>query len=343
MSVTSELAKASSKTSLWLAEHFDLSKPLAILLQQTALFPPAIKPAPKYPYPYPWATVGHAVELRMDQAMGLNYADTPAPYGIGGATRELGVHDALDVLWREMRQERNTSRSNAWVLFYAGVFEGFFYGGVPVKWEKQHYKAWQHLATSPEWMKFRSDSHRRGAPTPMVRDHPCVLDLAELFPLNERVVDDIIAVTDATLSSRSWAEVMAQKGDLNARPLFSGGKWINGADGDFIIKHRLYDVKTTIDPARLLPSGLAQLLCYVALDSENRYQIDEMALYFPRQHGATAIISLEEVLKHSAFRTPAEMRRSIRTLLEPPLSPEIAARQEALRLRKERLLRPSVG
>ena len=314
MSLSSELKNPSSHISTWVAQNFDLTVPLSELLVQTKTFAPTIRPT-QHP-PYPWATVGHAVELRMNQAMGLSYKDTPAPYGIGGKVRQLGLHDALNVLWTEFSREKDTSAANAWLLFYAGLFEGFYYGGIPPHWEDHYFEAWRLLETSSDWMLFHF-AVQQDAASLRLRDHPCLLDLPSIFPLDAHITSDIVRVADATLTSESWAELMAESGDICACPVFTGSAWVNGADGDFVVNHRLYDVKTTLDPRRVLPPGLVQLLCYAALDTDNEYEIEDLILYFPRQSGSVARVSLDTVLEYSAFANAAEMRRSLAALLAP--------------------------
>jgi hypothetical protein len=58
---------------------------------------------------------------------------------------------------------------------------------------------------------------------------------------------------------------------------------IGGAYGDLIIGRCLIDIKTTVQPFAKLTDGIYQLLGYVLLDSENKYSLQEVAIYFSRQ------------------------------------------------------------
>jgi len=79
---------------------------------------------------------------------------------------------------------------------------------------------------------------------------------------------------------RECGELLAREHVLN--PTFAGSGLIGGADADFIVERCLVEVKTTIDP--VLRSLLVyQLLGYVLLDFDNRFRLDEVAVYMSRQ------------------------------------------------------------
>ncbi len=59
------------------------------------------------------------------------------------------------------------------------------------------------------------------------------------------------------------------------------------------------------------------MVSYIALDSQDRFGIDEIAILLPRQYGKVARVSLREVLGHSTFRTRQEMQGSARVALGP--------------------------
>lgn len=84
----------------------------------------------------------------------------------------------------------------------------------------------------------------------------------------------------------SWAffrecrELLAREHVLN--PRFAGSSLIGGADADFVVERCLVEVKTTIKP--VLRSLLVyQMLGYVLLDFDDRFSLDEVAVYMSRQ------------------------------------------------------------
>jgi hypothetical protein len=93
-------------------------------------------------------------------------------------------------------------------------------------------------------------------------------------------------------------------------PVFRGGKWVGGADGDFLVGGTLFEIKTTINPGNLLQATVRQLIGYVALDADDQYEIDELAVLLPRQGGADLELPLERVLELSKFDHRHEMQLS---------------------------------
>ena len=66
-------------------------------------------------------------------------------------------------------------------------------------------------------------------------------------------------------------------------PVFAGSGVIGGADADLIIDHRLYDIKTTINPRKNFPAHLRQLIGYALLDWDDKYALTDVGFYFSRQ------------------------------------------------------------
>lgn len=68
---------------------------------------------------------------------------------------------------------------------------------------------------------------------------------------------------------------------LILNPTFAGSQDVGGADADLIVGTCLVDIKTTIDPA-IKSDYLHQLLGYVLLDYNDKYAIDEVAVFSAR-------------------------------------------------------------
>lgn len=317
MSITRELSNPQSKASRWLAANFELDA-VAVLLGTRVGSTETIRPT-YYLKDYPWSTVGHAVEFRLRQIRDTPYFATTA--SLARVSNSPSVtrlfHDALALLWDAHQQDTLTSRENAWVMYSAGISEGIYRSGhtegfVPVE------RVLGELAPLPDWQAFAQEiALARSGKIAGVEpgDHPCVQVLAELLPVSEDVLDDIARVSDTAATSEGWAQIT--RGTFIDNPVFTGAKWVGGADGDFIVDHTLYDIKCTIHPERLWLGALAQMVSYVALDSQDQFGIDEIGILLPRQHGGIARVSLGEIFAHSTFRTRQEMQRSARKALEP--------------------------
>ena len=102
-------------------------------------------------------------------------------------------------------------------------------------------------------------------------------DLLGLCP--ELAVRDIAALNAAFVSSQ--AHLLTQEVVLN--PHFGGAAPIGG-DGDLIVERCYIDIKATTEPKKPSPSQWPwELLGYVLLDIDGRYQINSVGLYLARQ------------------------------------------------------------
>ncbi|MDA8271947.1 MAG: hypothetical protein M0Z39_11220 [Actinomycetota bacterium] len=314
MSITSELTNPESAASLWLAENFDLDPAISALTAQ-AEGVATIRPSGTLK-DYPWATVGHAVEFRLRQSCGVAYYKTTAPLGNEHLFQGYMLNDALAVLWDEHETEQWTSKENAWVLCFAGLSEGRFRSR-----RKEGFKCYEdalvELGRLHDWKMFgvEMDLLRQGkVESVSAKEHACLGLLMELMPVADAVLSDVAAVSDAAIASDGFQK-MKLSGSFIDNPVFSGGKWVGGADGDFIFGRTLYDVKTTIRPENLWPSAVRQVISYMALDAIDEYRIEELAVFLPRQHGLVAKVSLGEILEHSTFSSRVKMQESLRRAL----------------------------
>lgn len=320
MPITRELKYPHSAASRWLSTNFDLNEAVVWLNSQVKECV-TIRPE-GHLKDYPWSTVGHAVELGLDQALGINYYETPGPVVPSQLAWDAGLYDAVALIWDEGTQQAITTPEKAWMLYFAGVFEGLVYGGGYDQFEDRYRGELSLMMTSSDWEHFRvqmrqlRQGYRMGVDS---KDHPCIAQLPELLPVAQKVLGDIMRVCDAMLSSTSYFELI-QSGSLINWPIFSGGAWVGGADGDFIVEHTLFDVKATIHPERLWVDALRQMIAYISLDTQDEFGLDEIAIFLPRQHGAVARIPLDMILSHSTFQSRWEMQMSMQMALDPMLA-----------------------
>ncbi len=316
MSITSELKNPRSAASLWLDANFDLDAVAAGLGPQVD-GADTIRPEGNLK-DYPWSTVGSAVEFRLRQACGVDYYRTTAAFGNLGRMSNGIFHDALAMLWDNHQAEEATSRTNAWVLYFAGVCEGIYRSGRGGELAR-YGEALSAMERSDAWARFgiQMDQLREGVLKSVDSGrHPCVGQLTEMMAVPEAVLDDIARVSDAAIASANFQAIQQSTAFIDD-PAFAGGAWVGGADGDFIVGHTLFDVKTTTHPERLWRDAIRQLVSYVALDADDSHGIEEVAILLPRQRGAVARVGLDEILEHSGFESRAEMQASARRALDP--------------------------
>lgn len=121
----------------------------------------------------------------------------------------------------------------------------------------------------------------RGAPAPQeLRSvNWSSLTAEQLTSLPEQIwIDDLVQMSWRFAERRSdWFNQQAI-----CNPLFDGGDDVQGADGDLILGHTLLDFKTTIRFA-WDRNSLYQIIAYALLDYDDRYALDSIGFYLPRQ------------------------------------------------------------
>ncbi|MHB1733000.1 MAG: hypothetical protein ACYCU8_06040 [Ferrimicrobium acidiphilum] len=317
MSITRELKNSQSKASKWLAANFELDA-LSVLLGAQVDATDAIRPT-GFLKDYPWSVVGHAVEFRLRQMRDTPYFATTASVAPVSSSANITrlFHDALGLLWDEHQSETCTSRENAWVMYFAGIAEGIYRSGRTEDFASAE-RVLRELAHSATWQAVMAEmeSLRRGRIAGVdPKNHPCLHTLPLLLPVSDDVLDDIARTSDAAIANDAWSQIT--DGNFIDNPAFAGAVWVGGADGDFIVDRTLFDVKCTIHPEKLWLGALRQMIAYVALDSHDQFEIDALAVFLPRQHGAVARAGLDEILAYSTFSTRQDMQRSLRAVLHP--------------------------
>jgi hypothetical protein len=123
---------------------------------------------------------------------------------------------------------------------------------------------------------------------------------------------DIVALTSQAVTT--FADSFTKP--FVANPTFAGSADARGADADFILDGCLIDIKTTTRKG--LPcENIYQLLGYVVLDYDNRYNIDSVGFYLSR---VPVLITwrVEEVFAvvSASKETVDSMRQAVRGLLQ---------------------------
>lgn len=138
---------------------------------------------------------------------------------------------------------------------------------------------------------FRAGLH---AKSPLILPSPKTTVNELLATSEDHWVDDLCTLSWAFYDEHS--DLFSQRTTLN--PTFDGSRDVGGADADLIIDGCLIDIKTTINP-KLSANWLYQLLGYVLLDYNNRYEIEQVGIYFARQQKLIQW-SLESLLRDLA-------------------------------------------
>jgi hypothetical protein len=312
MSLTRELKDPESQISRWVDTNFDIPAIIQVLTPQIESLA-AIMPPGKLAN-YPWSTVGNAVEFRLRQSCEVDYYATSASLAMA---EELSVfHDVLAVLWDKYKDDPWTRAENAWVVYFAGVLEGIYRSGNANELAK-YTDALSRIQSSNDSVDFVTDMKklRSGELSGIDADnYPILTEMINRMPVGSEVVDDIIQVSDAAMGSANF-EVIRHSPLFVDNPVFSGGKWVGGADGDFLVGNTLFEVKTTVKPWNLLQSTVRQLIGYVALDTDDQYQIDEVVIFLPRQGGAELTLAMEQVFEVSKFDHRHQVQSSVKDAL----------------------------
>ena len=312
MSLTRELKDPESQISRWVDTNFDIPAIIQVLTPQIESLA-AIMPPGKLAN-YPWSTVGNAVEFRLRQSCEVDYYATSASMAM---SEELSVfHDVLAVLWDKYKDDLWTRAENAWVVYFAGVLEGIYRSGNANELAK-YTDALSRIQSSNDLVDFTSDMKKLRSEEIFGIDadnYPVLTEMMSRMPVGSEVLDDIIQVSDAAMGSANF-EVIRHSPLFVDNPVLRGGKWVGGADGDLLLGNTLFEIKTTVRPAQLLSPTIRQLIGYVALDADDQYQIDELAIFLPRQGGAVLTLALKQVFEVSKFDHRQQMQSSIKDTL----------------------------
>jgi hypothetical protein len=259
---------------------------------------------------YPWPVVGAAVDYRCRYLLGP--AD-PQPLAFRGAQifgqrhrllfEEFGWDWAVSepvagTVWSEligrvqMLTRGNTARLNSWqeellarMTYLLGLFELMYRADFDLE---------PDIVTALFWYQ----------------DLATALDIVPGY-----VVDDLVAIAGRVISVRH----MLKRRDEHwyANPTFSGSWAVGGADADLIAGHRLVELKTTKNPLQMFAKTLRQLVGYTLLDTQDEYQLTEVAVFLPRQ-GTAITWPIAELLEQLAGAplSLAQLRREFTPILD---------------------------
>lgn len=154
-----------------------------------------------------------------------------------------------------------------------------------------------------------------------LRAHGPKVDWAEVggarLPTSPVGVPELVAEDVARLSWRFYdTQRDLMRGQAVLNPTFAGSRDVGGADADLIVDRCLIDVKTTTKP-RLEARTLYQLLGYVLLDYDGRYDVDSVGIYLARQ-GILVRWPLEDLLRMLSEEVApilAQLRADFRTAI----------------------------
>ena len=312
MSLTRQLQDPKSQVSMWVDTNFDIPAIVQFLRPQLEGLA-TVAPAGDLTS-YPWSTVGNAVEFRLRQSCEIDYYATSASLAV---PEELaGFHDALAVLWDRYKDDPWTRAEDAWVVYFAGVLENIFRSGDEGELT-QYREGLSYVQTSNDWAEFAKDMKRlrNGELSWLNADnYPVLIEMMNRMSVAKEVLDDIIQVSDAVMHGANFQGIRHSPLYVD-NPVIGGGKWVGGADGDFLVGGTLFEIKTTVNPGKILYPTVRQLIGYVALDADDEYQIDELAVFLPRQGGAVLGMTLERVLDVSQFDHRHQMQFSAKDSL----------------------------
>ena len=142
-------------------------------------------------------------------------------------------------------------------------------------------------------------------------------DLLQIAPAHW--IDDLCAMSELFYDQMEGR--FTEDAVLN--PTFDGSRYVGGADADMILDSCLVDLKTTIN-AKIKGIELYQLLGYSLLDFSNRYGIEQVGFYLPRQ-GRFLTWQLEDLIKRLSANGPIpieQLRSELSDIVGFPADPK---------------------
>jgi hypothetical protein len=245
---------------------------------------------PAGPHPYPYGTVGTALDYRIR----YSFAITPSRELVAwfGAWNLLSVHDRWEVAGNELASGRaafvppDDEEDLGTIHYPATIITGFFDRldtlleriqpvgqRLDAEAERELSKYCFVLALFEEvYRSTRWEGGPLGVPSPKG-------SIEELLAIpGPAVIDDVCQLS--SLFYDQFHGLLARPHILN--PTFKGSGDVGGADADLIVDGCLIDIKTSISPT-IESEWLRQIVGYALLDYDDERQITSLGIYMARQ------------------------------------------------------------
>lgn len=283
MSLTSRLKSNHNPTRLYFEENFPAKKNFTQEWRKRTKNQPSILPQ-NPTSSYPWALVGHAIDYRIR----LFFEKYSAENTVAASGASMGFDpdsnsEIISKTYKESRRETDLR----WQLWSDLSFE-FDALSMNIVGKISSPEIEHRLAMCCMALSYYETQTRSGQPSePLLRANT----LEDLFSgISETVINDLVQIFRAFFES--------DKPSLNnvvLNPAFIGSRDVGGADGDIILDHILWDIKTTKNPSEFHNYFWPyQLIGYCLLDYDNQYALSGCGFYLTRQ-ACWIVWSLEEL------------------------------------------------
>lgn len=280
MSLSSHLADKTSPIGQFLHQRFALTANITKAVNPMLRAGVFIQPPTQASEPYPYGTIGHAIDYRIRYSFAVTPSrQTVAYLGARALAHLMGnfsptitkrfvsvLDDFFDVVDADVSSLQPVGRplaigdeqELARYCFVLGLFEEIFRSGTPSERLLRLTGRWN----CPESMVTANQGHFIG----------------ELLAIPKvDWVEDICRM--ASLFLERNLDLLKQPALLN--PTFAGSTDVGGADADLIVNNCLIDLKSSKRPG-IDPLDLRQLAGYVLLDYEDRFHIHSVGIYKAR-------------------------------------------------------------
>jgi hypothetical protein len=129
-----------------------------------------------------------------------------------------------------------------------------------------------------------------------------------LAAVPKAAVDDLVATLTCCATARQWDRLRVRR-PVVCGPTFAGSNLVGGADADVIVGGLLVDIKATVCPERAKSEMFRQLLGYVLLDTDDRYQLTGAGIFLAR-HGVLIDWTLPKLLALAGATLPLDELRA---------------------------------
>lgn len=291
MSLTSEIKDLQSPTVLYFRNNFPDKEKFKQEWKKRVKNLPSILPQDPI-FSNHWSLVGHAIDYRIRLFYKKYHTiNTVACNGRGAIKRKARIWESLSELFDDL--------------------------SVDIAGKMPSYERERQIALCCIVLSYYEIQFRAGEPNKLILQANTLEDLFSGIP--EIVIDDLIQLFHAFFESDK-----PSSNNIVLNPTFVGSGDVGGADGDIIIDHVLWDLKSTKNPNQFKNLFWPyQLIGYALLDYNNRYALKECGIYLVRQ-ACWISWSFEELFallgSDPEIDISAHRKRFINSLKEPPLS-----------------------